>query len=312
MTEYAFTYHHTRHPPCTTLSGSTYPYVVYSSRTHHEIGAFANMPATKGLIRHAIQRVEAAETLISTIRVMTSSSSSSSSQQQQQQSVIRKTLLALQWVREESCTGLNRFYLGGMTMNENLNKLKQRLRYSMHVIGSSLQSLLSTFTHLQFGVDESDTEMRDSIFDRTLTVDNTKEQLIVIAYNPFSHMITTHIRLSIAFPTYCLFDEHHKLVRQQVYYDFERNVFLLAKVSITPLSSRLYYLEICREHNLFRTEVVSLPAGRKHIVGNNRLSLKVSEKGEIEEVGYRGFSFPIRSEVGYFVGTSQRACRTGQ
>lgn len=309
MTDYAFTYHHTKHPPCTTLYGNTYPYVVYNSRVHHEIGAFANMPAVKRFIRRAIQRVEAAETFISTIRVASSLTSSSSSQQQ---NAIRNTLLTLQWAREESCVGLNRFYLGGMTMNANLDKLKQRLRYSMHVIGSSLQSLLSTYTQLQFGVDENDIEMRDSIFDKTLMVNTEKEQLIVIAFNPFSHSITTNIRLAVAFPSFCLFDDIHKHVMQQIYYDFEHNVFLLAKISIPPLSSRLYYLDICRGRDLSRTEVTSLPTGKQHIVGNNRLSLKVNEKGVIEEIGYRGFVFPIRSEVGYYVGTSMRACRTGQ
>ena len=308
--EYSHLYQQLAHPLPITLFGNVFPFVVHSARVHREIGPFANMPAVKRIIRYTSQRLQAVDALINTVKVMTSNHLPSAFS-----TTLREAMLALQSVREEVGRGLNRFYLGGTAINMNLDKLTQRLRYSINVLASIVQSVLTASTGLQVTMDDNEVDLRNSIFDRTLLMDSASEQLAVVVFNPFSHMMITNLRLAVAFPSFCLYDEQHKPLPQQIYTDFENNHLLLATVKLLPLTSTLFYLETCKQNHAIRTHIFTFPTttvNQSRIIGNNRLNVKINSEGMIEEVGFRGAVYPFQTVVGYYIGTSARACRTGQ
>lgn len=311
LEEYSHFYQHIAHPPPITLFGNVFPFVVHSARVHREIGPFANMPAVKRIIRYTSQRLQAVDALVNTVKVMTSNHSPPGFS-----TTLREAMLAFQSVREEVGSALNRFYLGGTAININLDKLSQRLRYSINVLASIVQSVLTASIGLQVTMDDNEVDLRNSIFDRTLLMDSASEQLAVVVFNPHSHMMITNLRLAVAFPSFCLYDEQHKLLPQQIYNDFENNHLLLATVKLLPLTSTVFYLEACKHNHAIRTHIstlsTTLSTNQSQTIGNNRLHVKINSEGMIEEIGFRGAVYPFQTVVGYYIGTSARACRTGQ
>lgn len=278
------------------------PSYVSNTRVHHEIGHYANKPQFKRLIRHAGVMLESVETLMATILHKASRVSPQT---------IRTVTLGIQSVREELMEIQGRYFLGGTAINANLHQVAKEIRHGIHVLSAITHKLFSDVFDVDLMLDDSEIDLRGSVFDHSMEMDSTKEQILLVVFNPHSHTMNTVIRIPVGFPTICAFSESNHTITQQIYTDIEQANWILISVILPPLSSRLIVLRHCRNNAEYRMRASELKEDKKMIIEPTH-GIVLDSQGEVESFIHGNETVPLKSYVGHYRGTDVRACRTGQ
>lgn len=281
--------------------GTVTPSYITGPSIHHEIGPYSNHPKFKRTVRHALNMIRTVETLVSTIIHQTTPIT---------EQVLNEVTLGLQAAREELLMGLGRFFWGGMAVNTNLNDAEKQIRHGVHVMSEVVHTLFKECYDVDLGLDDSEVDIRGSVFDHSLEMNGGTDQLVLYVFNPHSHTMNTILKISVGFPAICAFSDSDQLIDQQVYIDIEQGIWLFLPIEISPLSSRVIVLRHCKNNTDYRTRTTELRKERNIVVEPTH-GVVLNSQGEIKSLIDGNQTVPLRSYVGYYRGSDVRACRTG-